>query len=72
MQLSQNPPDWVMVISRDLSEYGIKRYGEALGSGQELLAWTDANYELAASIGADPFELGQRAARLYSRRSSPH
>jgi hypothetical protein len=68
-QLGKNPPDWVVVISRDLSDYGIKRYGEAPGSGQAMLAWVEANYELFASIGADPFEVGQRAARLYSRKA---
>ena len=69
-KLEQTPPDLVLVISRDLSESGIIRYGDSPGSGQDLLAWVDRNYELSASIGSDPFERGQRAARLYTRKPS--
>ena len=70
-QLERKPPDWVVIISRDLSEYGIKRYGEAAGHGKEMLEWVRLNYELTYSIGADPFESGQRAGRLYARKLSP-
>ena len=66
-ELERKPPDWVIIISRDLSEYGIKRYGESPDRGRALLAWVAKNYEVAASIGEDPFDRTQRAARLYAR-----
>jgi hypothetical protein len=47
-------PDWVVLISRDLSEYGVKRYGAKGESGEAIMAWVNSNYHSVAFVGSDP------------------
>ncbi len=55
-QLNRQPPDVVVIISRNLQEYGIQRYGEAEGNGKLILRWVDENYNQTAHLGGDPFD----------------
>jgi hypothetical protein len=70
-ELEEHPPDRVVVISRDLREYGVQRYGEATGSGRELLQWAAANYDLAFSVGGDPLDVRQRGSVVLKRKAGP-
>lgn len=45
-RLESNPPDVVLFIRRDLSEYGIQRYGDRPGNGALILAWLANNYRV--------------------------
>jgi hypothetical protein len=54
--LERHPPEWVVIISRDLREYDIQRYGEAPGKGEEIMRWVTTNYEPAVSFGGDPLD----------------
>lgn len=45
-QLDRSPPDLVVFIRRDLSEYGIQRYGDRPGNGALILAWLSDNYRV--------------------------
>ncbi len=63
--LAQAPPAWVLVVSRDLREYGVERYGESPGHGELLLSWVLANYTLVGSLGGDPLDVSQRGVRCY-------
>jgi hypothetical protein len=69
--LAKHPPDWVAIVSRDLREYGIQRYGERLGRGQELLRWVYANYQAEMSVGGDPLDFSQSGAILLRRKDAP-
>jgi MFS family permease len=66
--LDRHPPDLVVIVSRDLREYGIQRYGEAPGKGALLLRWVDDNYNQAAHLGGDPLNPGERGAIIFRRR----
>ncbi|MFL6569861.1 MAG: glycosyltransferase family 39 protein [Chthoniobacterales bacterium] len=66
-QLEANPPDRVLLISRDLREYGIARYGANAGQGRELLEWLSAHYRQVAHAGGDPLDVRQRGAILFQR-----
>jgi len=66
--LQRRPPDWVVIISRDLREYGIQRHGEADGKGKEILRWVADNYEGAASIGEDPLDVQKHGAVILRHR----
>lgn len=70
-EMKQHPPDWVVIISRNLREYGIQRYGEAPGEGQQILRWVSDNYEREMSVGGDPLDPGQSGGVLLRRRSEP-
>ncbi len=68
-ELDRNPPYWILIISRDLMGYGIERYGEKPGSGQEILRWVEQNYKQVFSIGGDPLDYRERGAVLLRRYS---
>ena len=70
-QLKRSPPEWVLLLSRDLREYGVDRYGESPGHGEFLLRWMLANYSLEARTGADPLDPNKYGARYYKRMPHP-
>jgi hypothetical protein len=55
-EVRREAPDWVVLISRDLREYGIERFGERPGAGQSILQWVNDHYEKSQSIGRDPLD----------------
>jgi hypothetical protein len=67
-ELRLRPPDWIVIISRDLRPYGIQRFGEAPGSGQLILNWVGENYELSESIGGNPLDYRQRGGIILKRK----
>jgi hypothetical protein len=69
LSLQQHPPDAVVVVSHDLSGYGIARYGERPGEGQQIMRWMHANYRLASSMGGDPLDSRQLAGEILTRRN---
>jgi len=69
-ELRRSPPDLVAVISRDLREYGIRRYGESVGKGQLLLQWASADYAVVDKIGGDPLDFRQPGAIVLRRKGA--
>jgi hypothetical protein len=67
-ELEHHPPDWVAIVSRDLREYGIQRYGERPDQGGQIMAWVTAHYETAAELGGDPLDVQQRGGLILGRR----
>jgi hypothetical protein len=67
-QLDSDPPDWVVVVSRDLREYGIGRYGTEQGQGLELLQWVSSRYRPVERMGGDPLDPRQRGAVILARK----
>jgi hypothetical protein len=68
--LQKQAPYWVVIISRDLIGWGIERYGDKPGGGQEILQWVGHNYKQVVSMGGDPLDYRERGAillRKYSR-----
>jgi hypothetical protein len=61
-QLSKHHPDYVVVISRDLREYGVGRYGEGYGQGKRILEWVAAHYRMDSIYGGNPIDINQRGA----------
>jgi hypothetical protein len=66
--LQAHPPDWVVVISRDLREYGVRRYGEAPGKGALILQWVIENYRPVEQAGGDPLDPAQHGAMILGRQ----
>ena len=66
-ELERHPPDFVVIVTRNLDEYGISRYGEQPGSGRELLRWVDENYRTVASVGGDPLDYRQLGGIILRR-----
>ena len=68
-ELDEHPPDWVVIVSRDLREYGVSRYGEQLDKGRQLLQWIGMHYEVESTIGGDPLDDRQRGAVILRLKS---
>jgi hypothetical protein len=69
-ELDRHPPDWIVLISRDLREYGIQRYGERPGRGEEILSWINREYERVWSVGGDPLDYRQRGGVIFRRKTA--
>jgi hypothetical protein len=48
-----HPPDYVVLVNSDTSEYGVRFFG--VQYGRQLRAWVDRNYEQVYHNGARPF-----------------
>jgi hypothetical protein len=59
-RLTAKPPDYVVLITRDLTEFGIPRFGAPGNHGYELIKWVAANYSVEAGFGDDPLALDAR------------
>ena len=66
--LEQRPPDWIVLVSRDLREYGVQRYGESPEQGGQILDWAGDRYEVTATFGGDPLDFRQRGLMILRRR----
>lgn len=67
-ELERDPPDWVVLVSRDLREYGVQRYGESPEQGGQILGWAGDRYEVAGTLGGDPLDYRQRGLLILKRK----
>ena len=54
----KNPPDYIVLVQRDSSEYGVKYFGQQKGYGFDVMQWVRRNYQPVELIGAEPFQSG--------------
>jgi hypothetical protein len=52
----QHPPDYIVLVQRDSSEYGVPYFGLQKGYGFDVMQWVRRNYEPVELIGAEPFQ----------------
>lgn len=55
--LQKTPPDFVVLITRDMTDVGIARWGAPANFGSEVMGWVTTNYSLVAKFGGDPLAL---------------
>jgi hypothetical protein len=53
-EMASSPPDLVLVVHKDLSEYGVGQFGD--GYGTALMVWVRDGYEPIEQIGDPPLE----------------
>jgi hypothetical protein len=68
--LDRHPPDWVVLVSRDISDNGVKSYGESVGEGLLILSWVADHYEAAMSVGGDPLDPRQCGGLVLRRKGA--
>lgn len=66
--LSANPPDLVVIISRDLRDFGVKIYGERDGAGRQIMRWIAERYEITHKIDNDPLDSAQCGAYIMQKK----
>ena len=68
-RLALTRPDYVVFISRDLSESGLKQYGALNGPGYLVVKWLrDNGYSVATGTGGDPMVSGGTKGVLVLRK----
>lgn len=60
--LEAKQPDLIVLVSRDLREYGVERYG-----GSSLMPWLEKHYTQAAHFGGNPLDYRQHGAVILKR-----
>jgi hypothetical protein len=68
-RLRQSPPEYIVLISLDTAEHGIKQYGAPGNPGYLLVQWAYENYAPIASWG-EPFSGTKlKGARILRRKT---
>ncbi len=66
----ENCPDYVMLIHRDTSEFGVKFFGQEQKFGLELMQWIDQNYQPVWLIGSEPLRNSLFGIKILKRSST--
>lgn len=67
-ELKAAPPDRVVLVTRDMGEFGYEVYGQDERSGKALLEWVAAHYVVEGRAGDYPFTPGKSGLWLYRRK----
>jgi hypothetical protein len=63
----KNPPDYIVLIQRDSSEYGVAYFGRQKGYGFDVMQWVRRNYEPVELIGAEPLQSNAFGIKILKR-----
>jgi hypothetical protein len=63
-EMQTHAPDYVIFITRDLTEFGVKRFGAAGEQGVDIRNWVAANYNIMAGLGGDPLAVDDHPGAL--------
>jgi hypothetical protein len=66
--LQRSPPDWIALVDKDTSNYGVRYFGQDYGA--ELARWTGSAYEPWSLVGARPFSGQGFGVALLRRRGA--
>jgi len=50
------PPDYVVLVHKDTSEWGVGPFGRDNRNGRRIMRWVNQNYEPVVLFGDEPFE----------------
>jgi hypothetical protein len=71
-RLQRAPPDYVIIVSRDFADFGVKHLGGPGEMGHSIVKWVAENYTVEISRGGDPFDSqGKKGAIILKRKSAP-
>lgn len=66
-----SPPDRIVVVSRDMREFGVARFGDSPEHGQKLIEFIVQNYEAIKSFGYnDPLDPDRFGLVVLARKGS--
>jgi hypothetical protein len=66
--LRTHPPDRIVLISRDLREYGVSRFGDSTPHGADIMDFINDYYQPVFGRGGDPLDDTQRGVEIYALR----
>jgi hypothetical protein len=65
--LAAAPPDIVVLLQRDVSEYGYPSFGTDPIYGQRTMDWVKARYQVTRTIGTAPHDASSPAIQIFER-----
>ncbi|HEY1662669.1 MAG TPA: hypothetical protein VGI03_09645 [Verrucomicrobiae bacterium] len=63
----QNPPDYIYLVERDSSEFGVGYFGSP-GFGDDLMQWVRTNYQPVQLFGDEPLKNGKFGVEILKRQ----
>jgi hypothetical protein len=69
-RLNATPPDRIVVISRDMREFGVGRFGDSPEHGQKVIEFVIQNYVAIHSFGNDPLDPDQFGFVVFARKGT--
>ena len=63
-RLAVDPPEHIVLLSRDMREHGITRFGASGQPGHKMLIYIQDHYRILRRFGGDPFDVSTRGAIL--------
>jgi hypothetical protein len=68
---AERPPDYVLLVDRDTSEYGFAAFGSDPRYGAALLSWIRARYEAVTRVGPGVIDNAKGSIEILRRRLTP-
>ena len=65
-----HPPDYICLVERDTSEFGVGYFGHSPGYGVDLMRWIKENYQPVYLIGHEPLQNGMFGIEILKRLPS--
>jgi len=65
--LQKHPPDYVVLITRDMREYGMNYFGDSPEHGAKIMAWIRGNYQPIWQAGGNPLDMSQRGVVILQK-----
>jgi hypothetical protein len=70
-RLKASPPDRIVVISRDMREFGVGRFGESPEHGQNIIEFINDNYQAVFLFGdKDPLDPEKLGVLVFAHKNS--
>jgi hypothetical protein len=66
-RFESTPPDYVLLVEQDQSEFGVGYFGSYPGYGVELMQWINQNYKVAVLFGDVPLRNGGFGIEILQR-----
>jgi len=66
----KNPPDYIVLVQRDSSEYGVPYFGLQKGYGFNVMQWVRQNYKPVYLVGSEPLQNGAFGVKILEHTSS--
>jgi hypothetical protein len=67
-EMRLRPPDYVVLITRDLTEFGVARFGAPGNLGNDIVKWVFNNYTIDAHLGGDPLAIDDHPGAVILKR----
>jgi len=67
-RLKASPPDRIVILSRNMEEYGVERFGDSRDHGAALLQFIQDFYQPVYQQGGDPLDNRQQGVVVFARK----